>query len=44
LIAPDTPAGNYRIGIGLYDPTSGQRIVTSDDADVWLLDTVVQVR
>ena len=31
LLAPDLPAGEYRLAIGLYDPETGQRVHTVDE-------------
>jgi len=43
-IAADAPAGAYRLAVGLYDPASGQRLLTPDGADQVLLDQAVSVR
>jgi 4-amino-4-deoxy-L-arabinose transferase-like glycosyltransferase len=39
-----TPPGTYRIAIGLYDPTTGQRLLLPDGADQFLLETPITVR
>ena len=39
-LAPDLPAGEYHITIGLYDPETGQRIHTVDEADKMTGDSV----
>ena len=31
-LAPDLPAGEYRIAVGLYDPETGQRLQTIDES------------
>ena len=31
-LAPDLPAGEYRIAVGLYDPQTGQRVQTIDES------------
>ena len=43
-IAPDAPAGTYRVAVGLYDPATGERLKTPDGADQVVLDTPVVVR
>ena len=30
-LAPDLPAGEYKIAIGLYDPETGQRVPIVDE-------------
>jgi len=39
-ILPETPAGAYRIEIGLYDPATGTRLKTADGQDRVLLTSV----
>ena len=36
-IAADAPPGRYRLAVGLYDPGSGQRLLTADGSDVVIL-------
>jgi hypothetical protein len=43
-IAPDAPAGIYRLAVGLYDPATGERLKTPDGADQVVLETSVRVR
>jgi len=43
VIDPDTPAGTYRLAIGLYDPATGQRLTTPGGADQVVLDVTVEV-
>ena len=39
-LAPDLPAGEYRVAIGLYDPQTGQRLSVVDEDDRILTDHV----
>ena len=39
-IAPDLPAGEYRVAIGLYDPQTGQRLSVVDEDGRILMDHV----
>ncbi len=32
-VSPDAAPGRYRLAVGLYDPTTGQRLTTPDGAD-----------
>ena len=43
-LAPDTPAGTYRLAVGLYDPVTGERLKTPDGADQVVLETPVEVK
>ena len=43
-LAPDAPAGTYRLAVGLYDPVTGERLKTPDGADQVVLETPVVVR
>ena len=43
-LAPDAPAGTYRLAVGLYDPATGERLKTPDGADQVVLETPVEVR
>ena len=43
-VASATPAGTYRLAIGLYDPTTGERLKTPDGADQWILEMPMAVR
>jgi len=43
-VVADAPAGEYRLAVGLYDPATGQRLLTPDGADQVLLELVVAVR
>ena len=43
-LAPDTPAGTYRLAVGLYDPATGERLKTPAGADQVVLETPVAVR
>jgi hypothetical protein len=40
LLPADLPTGTYSLHLGLYDPTSGQRIPTQDGAEFVVLGTV----
>jgi 4-amino-4-deoxy-L-arabinose transferase-like glycosyltransferase len=42
-VDPDAPAGSYRVAVGLYDPSTGQRLATADGSDQVILDATVQV-
>jgi hypothetical protein len=48
-VAAEAPAGTYRIGVGMYDPTTMQRLLASDHLgtrlphDRIMLDTVIEV-
>jgi len=42
-IAADTPAGLYRLVIGLYDPATGRRLTTGQGAEWVELDAVVRL-
>ena len=39
-LAPDLPAGEYRVAIGLYDPNTGQRLSIVDQDGRILADRV----
>ena len=43
-LAPDAPAGTYRLAVGLYDPETGERLKTPDGADQVVLETPVVVK
>jgi len=43
VVAPDAPAASYRLAIGLYDPTTGQRLGTQTGADHAILGQTVNV-
>jgi hypothetical protein len=43
-IRSDAPPSAYRLAIGLYDPTTGERLKTPDGADHIVLDPLVVVR
>jgi hypothetical protein len=43
-VAPDASPGAYRLAVGLYDPTTGQRLKTSDGLDQVVLDAPITVR
>jgi len=43
-LAPDTPAGTYRLAVGLYDPVTGERLKTPDGADQVVLETPVEIK
>ena len=43
-LAPDALPGTYRLAIGLYDPTTGERLKTPDGTDQVVLETPVMVR
>ncbi len=43
-LAPDAPAGTYRVAVGLYDPATGERLKTPDGADQLVLETPVVVK
>ena len=43
-LAPDAPAGTYRLAVGLYDPETGERLKTPDGADQVVLETPVEVK
>jgi uncharacterized membrane protein len=43
-LAPDAPAGSYRLAVGLYDPVTGERLKTPDGADQVVLETPLVVR
>ena len=43
-LAPDAPAGTYRLAVGLYDPVTGERLKTPDGADQVVLETPVVVK
>ena len=40
-LAPDLPAGEYRIAVGLYDPETGQRVQTIDESGTVTADLVM---
>jgi hypothetical protein len=40
----DLPAGQYRLAVGMYDPTNGQRLTTRDQQDQILLSHNINVR
>jgi hypothetical protein len=42
-IVPDAVAGRYRLAIGLYDPTTGERLRTPDGADRVVLEEDLQL-
>jgi len=42
-VAADAPPGAYRLQIGLYDPTTGARLLTINEADNLVLDTTVEL-
>ena len=42
-IAADAAAGRYRLAIGLYDPATGQRLMTPEGADRLLLEAQVSI-
>ncbi|MCX6031207.1 MAG: glycosyltransferase family 39 protein [Chloroflexi bacterium] len=42
-VAPDAPPGRYQLAIGLYDPTTGQRLTTPERADRLLLEAQVSI-
>jgi 4-amino-4-deoxy-L-arabinose transferase-like glycosyltransferase len=37
------PPGDYRLAVGFYDPTTGERLLTPDGADAVMLDTPTTV-
>ncbi len=39
----NAPAGSYRVAVGLYDPSTGQRLATADGSDQLILDSTVQL-
>lgn len=39
-LPPDTPAGDYRLVVGLYDAQTGQRLPTTADTDAVSLQTI----
>ncbi|MGD9047513.1 MAG: glycosyltransferase family 39 protein, partial [Anaerolineae bacterium] len=42
-IHPATPPGEYRVEVGMYDPQTGQRLMTSEGEDqVWLAPLLVE--
>jgi len=41
-VAADAAPGTYRLEVGLYDPVTGQRLVTAEGADHVVLNTAVQ--
>ena len=43
-LAPDAPAGTYRLAVGLYDPETGERLKMPDGADQVVLETPVVVK
>ena len=43
-LAPDAPAGTYRLAVGLYDPATGERLKMPDGADQVVLETPVEVK
>jgi len=43
-IVADAPPGEYRLAVGLYDPATGQRLLTADGADQVVLDISAPIR
>jgi hypothetical protein len=43
-LAPDAPAGTYRLAVGLYDPVTGERLKMPDGADQVVLETPVEIK
>ncbi len=37
----DIPAGEYQLSIGLYDPITGERLPTEDNADSYIMGSMV---
>jgi hypothetical protein len=43
-LAPDAPAGSYRLAVGLYDPVTGERLKMPDGTDQVVLETSVEIK
>ena len=43
-VAADAPPGAYWLEVGLYDPATGQRLLTAEGADHVVLDVEIAIR
>ncbi len=44
IVSTGTPAGTYRMLVGLYDPVTGERLTMADGASEYQLDLAIDVR
>ncbi len=44
LVKPEVPPGDYRIRIGWYDATTGERHYLADGSDAWIMPEMIFVR
>ena len=37
----NVPAGEYQVLVGIYDPVTNERLLTEDNTDAYIVDTII---